>query len=83
MVASLDKTGLQLPVLVGCNLLENVETRNPDGDEGFRDCFGGNLREMDCLRPKDESVDDSETVPEPKRDRQRPDQVDIHMRKTC
>jgi len=29
------------------------------------------------------SVDGSETVPEAGRDRQRPDQVDMHMRETC
>ena len=28
-------------------------------------------------------VDGSETAPEAKRDRKRPDQVDMHMRKTC
>jgi hypothetical protein len=45
---------------------------------------GGSRRAPeDCLGPKDESVDDSETEPEAKRDRQRPDQVDMHMRKTC
>jgi hypothetical protein len=33
MVASLEKTGLQLPALVCCDLLGATETSNPDGDK--------------------------------------------------
>jgi hypothetical protein len=57
------------------------DKRNPDGDEGLRDCFGSDLRK-ECLRPKGKSVDGSETIPEVRRDRQRPDQVNMDMRKT-
>jgi hypothetical protein len=78
---SLKKTGLELPDLVGCDLLGTTKTRNPDRDEGFSDCFGGDVRQRDCLRPTGVSVDGSETVPEARRDR--PDQVDMHMRETC
>jgi hypothetical protein len=72
-----------LPAIVGCNLLGTAETSNPDGDEGLRDCFCGDLREWVCLRPAGVSVDGSETVPETRKDRQGPDQVDMHMRETC
>ena len=78
-----EKRGLKLPALVGCDLLVTAETSNPDGDEGLRDCFGGDLRERECLRPTSVSVDGSETVPEARRDRHWAGQVDTHMRKTC
>ena len=80
---SLEKAGLELPTLVGCDLLGTAETSNPDGDEGFSDCFGGKVRQRECLRPMGVSVDSSETVPEARIDRQRPHQVDMHMRETC
>ena len=78
-----EKTGLELPAPVGCDLLGTAETSNPDGDEGFSDCFGGDVRQRECLKPTGVSVDGSETVPEARRDRQRPDHVDTHMRETC
>jgi len=31
-----------------------ADTRNPDGDEGLKHCFGGDLRGRECLRPKGE-----------------------------
>jgi len=71
-----------LPALIGCDLLGTAETSNPDGDEGLSNCFGGDVRQRECLRPTGVSVDGSETVPETKRDRQRPHQVDMHMRET-
>jgi hypothetical protein len=74
--------GLKLSVLVGYDLLGTADKSNPDGDEGLIDFFGGDLKE-ECLRPKGKSVDGSETMPEVRRDRQRPDQVDMLMRKTC
>ena len=55
---------------------------NPDRDEGFSDCFGGDIRQRECIRPMGISVDGSETVPEARRDRHRPDQVNMHMRET-
>ena len=78
-----EKGGLKLPALVGCDLMGTAETSNPDGDEGLRDCFGGDLRERKCLRPTGVPVYGSETVPEARRDRQCRDQVDTHIRKTC
>jgi hypothetical protein len=80
---SLKKAGLELPALVGCDLLGTTETRNPDRDEGFSYGFGGDFRQRECLRPTGVSVDGSETVPEARRDRQRPDQVDMHMTESC
>jgi len=47
----LKKADFELPALVGCDLLGTAETSNPDGDEGFRDCFGGDVRRRECLRP--------------------------------
>ena len=78
----LEKAGLELPALVGCNLLGAAETSNSDSDEGLSDCFGGDVRKRERLRPTCVSVDGGETVPEAGRDRQRPDQVDMHMRET-
>jgi len=72
---------LKLPALVGCYLLGAAETSNQYRDEGLSDCFGGNARQRECLRPC-VSVDGSETVPKAGGDRQRPDQVDMHMRET-
>jgi hypothetical protein len=69
-----------MSALVGGDLLRTVETSNPRGDESLSDCFGGDMRQKECLRPKGVSVDGSETVPETSRDRQRPDQVDMLMR---
>jgi hypothetical protein len=83
IVASLQKTGLELPALIGCDLLETAETSNPGGDEGFSDCCGGDFRQRECLRPTGVSVDDSEAVPEARRPRQRPYQVNMHMTETC
>ena len=68
-----------MPALVGCDLLGTAEKSNPDGGEGLRDCFGGDLRGSTTGVP----VDGSETVPEARRDRQWTDQVDTHMRKMC
>jgi len=62
------------------DLLGETETSNPDGDKGFSDCFGGDVRQRDCLRSTCISIDGSETVPEARRNRQRPDQIDMHMR---
>jgi len=56
---------------------------NPDRDEGFSDCFGGDIRQRECIRPMGISVDGSETVPEARGDRQWPEQVSMHMRQTC
>ena len=39
--------------------------------------------ERECLRPTGVSVDGSETVPEARRDRQRPHQVNMHVRGMC
>jgi len=72
-----------LPAVVGCDLLGTAEMSNPDGDEGFSDCFGGDVRQRECLRPMDVSVDGSETVLEARGNRQRPDQANMHMRQTC
>jgi hypothetical protein len=36
--------GLELPALVGCDLLGTAETSNPDGNESFSDCLGGDVR---------------------------------------
>jgi hypothetical protein len=44
--------------------------------------ISGREGERERLRPTGVSVDGSETVPEARSDRQRPDQVDMHMRKT-
>ena len=41
---SLKETGLELPALVGCELLGAAETSNPKSDEGFSDFFGGDVR---------------------------------------
>ena len=79
---SLEKAGLELLALVGCNLQGAAETSNPDRDEGLSDRFGCDGRKRECLRPTYVSVDGGETVPEAGRDRQWPDQVDMHMRKT-
>jgi len=75
----LEKAGLELSALVGCDLLGAVETGNPDRDEGLSD---GNVRQRESLRPTCVSVDGCETVPKTGRNRQRPDQVDMHMRET-
>jgi hypothetical protein len=72
-----------LPALVGCDLLGTAETSNPDGDVGFSDCFGGDVRRWECLRPMGVSVDGSGTVLEARRNMQRPHQVDMHTRETC
>jgi len=64
-------------------LLGAAETGNPDRDEGLSDCFGGNVRQRECLRPTCVSVDGSETVLEAGGVRQQPDQVDMHGRETC
>jgi len=53
---------------------------NPDADEGFSNCFGGDVRQRECLRPTGVSVDGSETVLVARRDRQRPHQVNVHER---
>jgi len=82
-VASLEKTGLELPTLFGCDLLGATETSNADGDKGFGDCFGGDVKERDCLRPTYISIDGFETVPEARRNRQLSDQVDRHVGETC
>ena len=71
-----------MSALVGSDLLGTAKTSNPDGDEGFSDCFGGDVRQRECLRPTGVSVDGGETVPEARRHRQRPYQVNIHMRET-
>ena len=52
-------------------------------NEGFCDCVVGDVKERDCLRPTGVSVDGGETVPEARRHRQRPYQVNMHMRETC
>ena len=78
-----EKRDLKLPALVGCDLLGTAEKSNPDGDEDLRDCFGGDLRERECLRSTGVPLEGSETVPEARRERQWADQVDTHMRKTC
>jgi hypothetical protein len=83
MAARVLKRGLKLPALVGGDLLRTAETSNPDRDESLSYCFCGDLRERECLRPTGVSVDGSETVPEAGSDRQRPDQVDMHMREMC
>ena len=72
--------GLELPALICCDMLGTAKTSDPDGDEGFSDCFGGDVRQRECLRPTGLSVDGSVTVPEARRDRQWPNQVDMHMR---
>jgi len=41
------------------------------------------LSDSGSLRPTGVSVDGSETVPETRRNRQRPEQVDMHMWETC
>jgi len=64
-------------------LLGAAETSNPEKDEGLSNCISGNVRQRGCLRSTCVSVDGSETVPEAGGDRQRPDQVDVHMRETC
>jgi hypothetical protein len=64
-------------------LLGIAEKNNPDGDEGFSDCFSSDVRKRECLKPMGVSVDGSETVPEARRDRQQPDQVNMHMREMC
>jgi len=71
-----------LPALVGCDLLGAAETGNPDRDEGLSDCFGGNVSQRESLKPTCVSVDGCETVPEAGRNRQRPDQVEMHKRET-
>jgi hypothetical protein len=71
-----------LSVLVGCDLLGTADKSNPDRDKGLGDFFGSDLRE-ECLGPKGKSIDGSETIPEVRRNRQRPDQVNMHMQKTC
>jgi hypothetical protein len=83
MVASPEKAGLEWPALVVCDLLGTGETRNPDGYEGFSDCFGGGVGQGECLRPPVVSVDGSETVPEARIDRQGPEKVNMHTRETC
>ena len=61
-----------MPALVGCDLLGAAETRNPNGDEGFSDCFGGDVRERECLRSTGVPVDGSEAVPEDRTHKQQP-----------
>jgi hypothetical protein len=80
MVARFEKAGLKSPALVGCDLLGTAETSNPDGDKGLSNCLCGDLRDRECLRPMGVSVEGSETVPETRRDRQRPDQVNMCQR---
>jgi len=46
---SLEKAGLKLPALVGCDLLRTAKMSNPDRDEGFSNCFGGGVRQRECL----------------------------------
>ena len=75
--------GLKFAALVSCDLLGTAEMSNSDGDEGFSNCFGGDVRQRECLRPMGVSVEGSETVPEARRGRQRPHQVNKHMRETC
>jgi len=70
---------LELPAVVGCDLLWTAESSNPDGDEGFSDCFGDDVRQRECLRPTGVSVDGNEAVPVDRRDRPQPEQVDMHM----
>jgi len=41
------------------------------------------VKERECLRPTDVSVDGGETVPENRRHGQRPYQVNMHLRETC
>ena len=72
-----------MPALVGCDLLGTAETSDPDGDEGFSNCFDSDIRQRECLRPTCVSVDGSDTVPEARRDRQLPNQVYMHMREMC
>ena len=72
-----------MPALVGYDLLGTAETGNPDGDEGFSDSFGGDVRQRGCLRPMGISVDGGEAVPEARRHRQSPYQGNMHMRETC
>ena len=79
----LEKAGLKLPALVVCNLLGAAEMSNPDRDKGLSDRFGGDVKHTECLRPKCVSVDGGNLLPEAGRYRQRPDQVDMHMRETC
>jgi plasmid stabilization system protein ParE len=38
--------------------------RSTQTDEGFSDCFGGDVRERECLRPTGVSIDCGEAVPE-------------------
>ena len=41
------------------------------------------VKERECLRPTDVSVDGGETVPENRRHGQRPYQINMHLRETC
>jgi hypothetical protein len=62
------KTGLEFPALVGCDLLGTAETSNPGVDKGLNDGFGGCLRERQCLREPDVSIDGSEPATDTRRD---------------
>jgi hypothetical protein len=56
---------------------------NPNRDKGLSDYFCDDLREGECLRPTGVSVDGSGTLPETREDRQRPNQVDMHVTGSC